>query len=743
MKTQNAAASQPPPGKKTAKSAATKAGLPPVRWERTGRLGAGTLGRVFLMSVIVCLITGIVRDRLSLANWSVPLQYEGDTFEQLGWIKAASEFNYIPFASKINHRLGAPYAANWNDYPIYEEILTFVLGLTARWFGLMEASNFSMILSYLPSALAFYACCRMLKYRKLWSFVAAVLFGFTFYNSRRHIFHFVLAFSYVVPLCILTCWLILAAKRLPLWGRWFWFCVGISLLMGLSNPYSLYMFLQLLCFSIVLNWWRDRDFTRLKVGLMCIGAAAIGFISTNLDTLSYAYFHGNNSAAIPRNYAQTEIAGLKPMEMVVPPANHNSDVLAAIGEKYAREAPIKGELFSPYLGVVAFSALLWMTGEFIWRILNRRARWVGRIPAHTMQCIWILAYSVIGGVNNIFALGGLYLFRSANRYSLFISTICMLFFAARMSVVTRRWKPQTSWAVAIGIMLVGLLDELPRPTKHAETLALAATVQNDAAFGQAMESALPGGAMVFQLPVMRFPEGGPVRGIQEYDMLRPYFHTKALHFSYGSNQGRPREDWQFIVEKLTPAEMASRLEKFGFSAIYINRKGYADRGEDLLKNLAAAGKTRLIEDSEHQQVCVFLNPSPHPELPQTDDNALIIYKRGWVAEERGPEQVRHWTDGNATAYFFNEEKSGTSYHITGIVAALSGRRVSVEFEGRSIWEKEIPAGSGASLDVWVTAKHRNNALFFRTDTPPMIPEGGGSLAVAFSAINLRATKAAQ
>jgi hypothetical protein len=56
------------------------------------------------------------------------------------------------------------------------------------------------------------------------SFVAAVLFGFTFYNSRRHIFHFVLAFSYVVPLCILTCWLILAAKRLSLGGRWFWFC---------------------------------------------------------------------------------------------------------------------------------------------------------------------------------------------------------------------------------------------------------------------------------------------------------------------------------------------------------------------------------------------------------------------------------------------------------------------------------------------------------------------------------------
>src|SRR4051812_10274557 len=117
MKIENGAASRTQ-GKKGAKSAQPKTGSAPPRREKTGRFHAGTLGRIFLMSVIVCLVMGIVRDRLSLANWSVPLQYEGDTFEQLGWIKAASEFNYIPFASKINHRLGAPYAANWNDYPI-------------------------------------------------------------------------------------------------------------------------------------------------------------------------------------------------------------------------------------------------------------------------------------------------------------------------------------------------------------------------------------------------------------------------------------------------------------------------------------------------------------------------------------------------------------------------------------------------------------------------------------------------
>jgi len=66
-------------------------------------------------------------------------------------------------------------------------------------------------------------------------------------------------------------------------------------------------------------------------------------------------------------------------------------------------------------------------------------------------------------------------------------------------------------------------------------------VQNDVDFCTSMEKSLAPHAMVFQLPVMRFPEGGPVHAATEYEMLRPFFFTKTLRFSFGSNQGRPRK----------------------------------------------------------------------------------------------------------------------------------------------------------------------------------------------------------
>src|ERR1051325_7907544 len=169
-----------------------------------------------------------------------------------------------------------------------------------------------------------------------------------------------------------------------------------------------------------------------------------------------------------------------------------------------------------------------------------------------------------------------------------------------MSRLASNWKPSSCWTVAVALLALGLYDQLPKPETRAQTLNVAQAVQNDVDFCSSMEKALPPHAMVFQLPVMRFPEGGPVHAAQEYEMLRPYFHTKTLRFSFGSNQGRPREDWQFIVEKLSPPQMVATLEKYGFAAIYINRKGFADGGESLLKAFSVdikRRKTVLLERS--------------------------------------------------------------------------------------------------------------------------------------------------
>jgi len=138
-----------------------------------------------------------------------------------------------------------------------------------------------------------------------------------------------------------------------------------------------------------------------------------------------------------------------------------------------------------------------------------------------------------------------------------------------------------------------------------------------------------------------------------------------------------------------------------------------------------------------------LNPSSTPELPHTDDNDLLNFKTGWVAEERAPDQVRHWSDGKAVVKFFNERSGPTPSHLTCMIASLSPRRVAIEFSGKTIWNGDIPAGQAAAVDVWLDASHGNNTLHFTTDSSPVKPDASSPLQVAFSAINLKITAAAK
>ena len=140
-------------------------------------------------------------------------------------------------------------------------------------------------------------------------------------------------------------------------------------------------------------------------------------------------------------------------------------------------------------------------------------------------------------------------------------------------------------------------------------------VASDGAFTLSLEAALPAGAMLFQLPVVDFPEGQRILGAGDYEHLRPYLHAKRLRFSYGSDKGRPQDAWQRRVESLEPAPMAEALERMGFAGIVVNRKAYPDAAQELRDALAARGRLEAWESPDRDFLFVRLVPSPSPQPP--------------------------------------------------------------------------------------------------------------------------------
>ncbi len=631
------------------------------------------LAVAFGVALVACLIWITNSDLWTRANWDIPPDYAGDTYQILGWIKAASEGDYHLFDIIYVSRLGAPFGANWNDYPMYEKAFTLFLGWLARSIGIMAAANTGMMLTHATAAASFYLACRWFRWNRWWSIAGALLFGFLYYNTMRALGHLLLGLTYTVPWAILTTWLIATRHRIKPFSRAWKFCVFTAFLMGVSNPYYLNMFIQLLLIALVMQWFAKRQRETLQTGAICLLTSAAGFLIAHTGALLFRLGAGGNPYAIARTYREAEMYALRPIELFVPPMGHRLSWLSDIGIRYQNETVSRGELFSPYLGIIGIFLLILLTGFGLYRLLRNQAH---RVSLAFWQIAWIVAYSVIGGINCWLAWFGIGLFRASNRYSLFIAAILLLWSIPKLSRLTKTWPKLKLIGLAALITLVAISDQLPYAAREKKRPQIIQNVKDDRTFSQAVEARLPEQAMVFQLPLSVFPEGNPVMDMGAYEHLRPYYYTKSLRFSYGSNKGRSDSSWQAETERLPASAMVKRLESLGFHALMINRKGFADDGNGLINNLAALGYKDGIENQAKDLVAIFLHPAKEFELPRTDRHAINNYGHFWRRFDTSTNDVLWVSQAYAEIQINRDVIQGRKAHLRAQISVPSDRTIS-------------------------------------------------------------------
>lgn len=591
-----------------------------------------------LLALLACAIWITNSDLWNRANWDLPADYGGDSHQILGWIKAASEGDYHWLDIIYVTRLGAPFGANWNDYPMYEKAFTILLGWLARSIGLMAAANAGMMLTHALATASFFLACRWFRWHRVWSMVGALLFGFLYYNTMRSLGHLLLGLTYTVPWAIMSSWLIATRYRLPRFSRAWKFCLGTAFLMGISNPYYLNIYVQFILLSVLIAWFQGRRRENLEAGAFSLAAAGAGFILVHTGTLLFRFFAGTNPFALARTYREAELYALRPIELFIPPRGHHFPWLSDIGLKFQIETFNQGEIFSPYLGLIAIVTLLMLVWISLRLLLRNRTQ---QIPLPFWQISWVLAYSVVGGLNCWLAFCGIGVFRASNRNSLFIAGILLLWLVPQMRRLTKNWSLPKTALCALFLVTFAIADQLPYANRESNRPRVLAKLNADRSFSELLESNLPPRSIVFQLPLSQFPEGHPVFGMDSYEHLRPYFFSKELHFSYGSNKGRDDSSWQEEISRLPVRPMIARLESMGFGAVIINRKGYPDKAAAILHLLSKLGYQKRVENGAQDMVSFFLNPVQEPELPRVDTHPVNYYGQFWRRLDVN-EDIVHW-----------------------------------------------------------------------------------------------------
>ncbi|MDO8539737.1 MAG: hypothetical protein Q7S40_04790 [Opitutaceae bacterium] len=664
--------------------------------------------RTGLLVLVVTLIWCAHYHRWTAASWSVPIEYRGDAPEILAQMKAAAEGDILPFTPKVIERLGAPFGAHWNGFPTPDKPLLLLAGGLAHVVGLFAAANVVMLLAAISAALAFYFVARWLRCRWEWAWTGALLFAFTYHTFHRGLGHFSIAFTWTVPLALLSVWLVAGSRRLEWRSPGAAVCLGAAVALGVSNPYNLFFWLQLMGWAVIAQWFAQRRKVNLAIGLTAIALAGLTFICSHLEV----WVHVQEPAGAPvvaRNYAGTEIFALKPIEMFIPPTFHRWEELAFLGHRYVRWSIWRGEAYLPYLGIFGIIALIWLAALTVYRILRRQPP-----PGQALSVGWLLVYATIGGLTNLLALlAGFQIFRATNRVAIFISAIVLTFVVIRMSRLTARWPAWIRVAAAFAIAGIGVLDQVPRALSPPEQDEIVSTATSDLKLGRDLEAALPAGAMVFQLPVIGFPEVLPPQALADYELFRPFLTTHTLRFSYGAAKSRARSRWQRDLEGVSTATLVRRLEAYGFAALYLNRRGYEDRAQRILKDLTELGYTRRIQGTLGNQVVILLNPRAKPVLPLA---RALTFGQGW--HPRGSDGIR-WANDDAMLSYFNPYDHPITAAVKLTLVGVTDRDLSLELDGRGIRRIRVGASPVVLEIPELLLPPGINVLALRSSAPPV------------------------
>ena len=532
------------------------------------------------------------------ADLRVPFTYFGDgVFTSLA-IKGTIDHGWWWF----NPLLGAPAGMNFGAFPAMDNTHFLVIKAISLISGnhALTLNLFYLLTFPLTTVTSLYVF-RKLNFSYVAALVSSLVYAFLPYHFFRS-YHLHMASYYLLPLMILVVLWVFAGDsivfRARASGRWpslhfgfkTIFALVVSILVGGCGIYYPFFSCLFLLSAGVIGSLQSRRIHQLLSALVLVAVISGAVLISMTPLLLHQRSYGKASIGA-RSVADAEVMGIKIGQLLLPIGGHRIPRLAALRARY-NEGPLTNENDTSSFGFIGAIGFLWLLSRLFYQkpasALLDRLSWLSIIG---------LLYGTIGGFAALFSLLISPQIRAPNRISVFIAFFAV---AAAAFLVDRGYKWLTRqnkqvWGVVFASLLtvIGVLDQTTTTFFFIpEYRKIEAEYRSDAEFVGRIESSLPNGAMVFQLPYMRFPENGPLhRMTQDFEHVKPYLHTTKLRWSYGAISGDQNDTWQRAVVLKPVPQFIDEIIGKGFSGVYINRNGY----EDNAASLEAQLKTLLGE----------------------------------------------------------------------------------------------------------------------------------------------------
>lgn len=535
--------------------------------------------------IFLALFTGY---KLWNMDISIPLKYDGgDDISAAVNAKMLLQQNW----ALSTDRLGTPIGADFFDFSA--NLMHNTGLLVMKFFVILSgnaftALNLTFLSIFFMTGLISYFVMRELKISNWISVLASATFGVSPFMLMRGIEHIVLTECYFLPLSVLLCVWIYERDDVFAFDKTFFknprnYLAIFFMFLIANNGIAYYPFFT--CFMLVVTaiskLAKTGKFRYVFKAMLATASICVFVVLSMLPGLIYSWTNGANPAAIVRGgFAESELYGLKIIQLFIPVSNHGSSLLDKLITNYNENTWFLNENMTSYiglLGIVGFIVLM------IVLFIKKDSKVKERLGFLSELNIMLVLLGTTSGFGTIFSLLISDKIRGYNRISILISYVCILSAAIALDALYKRYKDDAAkkvkkYAVVVIGGLFGLLCVFETfPDGYVPEYDITkANFTSDKEFVERIESEVPEASMIYQLPYHEYPEGGEVNNMADYHLFIGFIHSEKLKWSYGSIKGRESDVWNYDMSQLDTETMVDALKASGFAGIYVDRRAYEE-----------------------------------------------------------------------------------------------------------------------------------------------------------------------
>lgn len=349
--------------------------------------------------------------------------------------------------------------------------------------------------------------------------------------------------------------------------------LSICAAVGLTFTYWAFFACIVIAVGALIGLCRSGDRNILLTALLYVTIIGTVSVAEKTESLLYWHRHGFNSALWYKIPAEADTYALKIRQMLTPIPDHPLPLMRGIRDKikaahFLNDANESAFAALGTIGAVGFLILICVgVGRPRGRLLSD-----ARLGILSGFVIAVVLVAGVGGFGSLFNVFVIHEFRAYDRISPFVALFCLAAVAITLDAFLLAKKRYWQLLACGSLLILGAFDQISL-TAFGNREHEKQRFYEDQFFIKQLESRLPAGTMVFQLPYEDFVYGFHRERMLPGDQMRPYLHSKTLRWSWGA-MSRRNDNWTKVTSELPLNQFVERITFAGFGGILIDRYGY-------------------------------------------------------------------------------------------------------------------------------------------------------------------------